>query len=164
MTKQIFIAGLFFLSIMIELSLIHAFNNVLAVIPFHLIVGIIVLHRAGNELGALWFIATAILAPWLGFELIPGFVYLVIALVGPLLTARVFTTRSIYALEGLGFSLFSISLLTNFFLSIFNRPFSLGHQLYALAFLVIGLYLGFFVARLLERISAQFIVLQKVQS
>ena len=164
MTRQFFIVSLFFLSLIIELSFIHALTLPVALIPFHFLVGVIVMHRSGVETGALWFVASAFLLPLFGFDSTLGIAFLAVAVVGPLLTTRVFTTHSVYALEGLGLSLFFVIFFISAMFQLLKVPFSLNHQIYTLLFLVIGLYLGFFVSRLVERLGAQFIVLDRKET
>lgn len=110
---NIIIAGLFFLSALAQTSLIQSGSINFNFFPLHIIIGLFVLHRYYPAVGSLWFILTIPLAIW-GF--LPGsaWSYLGVALFGLVLVSRIFTTRSVYALIGLGLSVSLLYLIINF--------------------------------------------------
>ena len=84
----------FVLLLTCESSGLWAFQSWVAAIPLLVIAGLLVLQRVGIPEGVAWF---AVLAVVRG-DIVAG----TIAIIGPLLTMRVFSTRSLYALLGIG--------------------------------------------------------------
>jgi hypothetical protein len=84
----------FCLFLMIEASGIWVFDGWFAAIPLMTAAGILVMQRVGIPEGIGWF---CVLAFFRG-----DFVALTIAATAPSLTLRVFSTRSLYALLGIG--------------------------------------------------------------
>lgn len=77
-----------------EASGIWVFESWVSAIPMMMIVGFLVLQRVGVAEGVAWFCVLALLRG----DIVAG----TIALIGPSLTSRVFSTRSLYALLGIG--------------------------------------------------------------
>lgn len=84
----------FLLLLTLESSVIWAFQGWVSAIPLMMIVGLLVLQRIGIPEGVAWFLVLAVLRG--------DIVAFTIALIGPALTMRVFSTRSLYALLGIG--------------------------------------------------------------
>ncbi len=82
---------------LVQYSFVFAFGGAFVLLSLLTIGGILVFQRVGPEEGAAWFLAIAVFH---GLDVYP----IIWAMLGPLLLARVFTTRSVYALFGLGFS------------------------------------------------------------
>lgn len=95
MKYGVFLAGIFLFSILCQYSLIHVLRGPWASIPLLTIVGIVVFQRVGMEEGMAWF---AVASFFHGFNLYAFFW----VCIGPLLLQKIFTTRSWYALLGLG--------------------------------------------------------------
>jgi hypothetical protein len=95
MKGGILLALTFALLHVLQQSTLHVFGAPWANIPLLVIAGIIVMQRVGIEEGVAWFLALSLLN---GFDLY-AFCW---AVVGPIFLLRVFTTRSVYALIGLG--------------------------------------------------------------
>lgn len=94
----------FVLLLAFESSVIWAFQGWVSAIPLMVIVGFLVLQRIGIPEGVAWFCVLAVLRG----DIVAG----TIALVGPVVTLRVFSTRSLYALLGIGLVSHAAGILT----------------------------------------------------
>ncbi len=144
------LAIMFCLFLMIETSGIWVFESWVAAIPLMTTTGILVMQRIGIAEGIGWFCVLAVLRG----DGISG----VIALTGPWLTLRVFSTRSLYALLGIGLvshaagicALFIIATIANIaFHSSWDIPYATV-WLQEL-FLIPSLYFGMNIAQWFER-------------
>ncbi|MCH8049564.1 hypothetical protein IH979_02535 [Patescibacteria group bacterium] len=165
MLSDMLLAALFIASAVFQVSFINSLASPLVFIPFHFIVGTVIMHRAGATAGFIWFIASAFFLSFIGFESGTMLSYLLVAILGVVLTTHVFTNRSVYALEGLGVGLFVVFIIINAFPLIILQLNEMGggssgtigsyvsSKLFGLLFLVIGLYLGFLIARYLKHLS-----------
>lgn len=158
MTTNIAVLLAFFLGILFQNSFIQSLNGHLSFIPIMLIIGIIVLHRAGPIHGALWFTLMAFVA-WMTPTLFGwGIVYLALAIIGPILMLRVFTHRSIYALAGLGLSLYSVFGLIHM---LFHPLYQVSYFFSGYLFLLTGLYIGFLVSKYTEDLIKRSLYVRK---
>jgi hypothetical protein len=159
MSKLIAMAALFIVSIIAQISFIHSLPYPFTLLPLHFIIGIIVMHRSNDQSGIIWFIATPLFIQlFASFTFEAFWAHIAVALFGYLLTSRIFTTRSVYALEGLGLSLFTAFALSNAIIHLFNIPvqlLSVSELFYSLLFLIIGLYIGFTIAKYIEHLAAR---------
>lgn len=159
MLNDLAIACVFLLSAFVDVTLVHALGEPLALIPLHFIVGVIVLHRGGASSGALWFGFSALLLPVIGFDSGTVLGYVATGALGFVLTKRVFTNRSVYALVGLGAALYtSFAIVNGVFLLITKRLIEPWHvyaatELLSLTLVVGGLYLGFVIVKRSQRLS-----------
>ncbi len=78
----------------LETSVLWVFDDWIAFIPLMMTSGLLVLQRVGIPEGIVWFLALAILRG--------DFVSAIIAMLGPLFMIKIFSTRSLYALLGVG--------------------------------------------------------------
>jgi len=120
------------------------------------------MHRVGLTAGALWFVASGFLLNISGFIIISFLAYLAVAVVGVLLTMKIFTNRSVYALGGLGIGLYLTFSIVGSLVLLFPQHTPAGVETFGsyvstrfteLIFLTIGLYLGFVAARYLKYLS-----------
>ena len=159
MLNDIGIACLFLLSAFLDVTLIHALGEPLALLPLHFIIGVIVLHRGGAVSGALWFGFSALLLPMIGFDSGTLLGYVATGALGFVLTKRVFTNRSVYALVGLGAALYTAFAVVNGIYLIIAGQLTVSWHNYAstellsLVFVVTGLYLGFVLVKRSQRLS-----------
>lgn len=159
MLNDLGIAFLFLLSAFVDVTLIHALGDPIALLPLHFIVGVIVLHRGGPISGALWFGFSALLLPVIGFDNGTLLGYVATGALGFILTKRVFTNRSVYALVGLGAALYTSFAIVNGIFLLIAQKLSVswhayaGTELLSLAFVVAGLYLGFVLVKRSQRLS-----------
>ncbi len=133
------LACLFLLFLLGEASFIHAFPGILSHIPLMTIAGMIVMQRVGMEEGAAWFLALALFHSDISA--------LCIAIIGPILITRLFTTRSVYALIGFGISAYSAVLL----IALIFPPHSVTAALQSELLLLPGLLIGISMVRFCER-------------
>ena len=146
---------LFFLCLALQGSLIFSLPKPLAFIPLMFIVGVLITHRSESVYGAVWFLLSAVLLPLFGAG--PGtFIsYIAVAIVSLLVTDRLFANRSVYALIGLGGTLFLAYAFSRFlFFATINV------YLYGLLFTVIGLYFGYVASRYIERLESQLFLIR----
>ncbi|MFH1712059.1 MAG: hypothetical protein ABH846_02375, partial [Patescibacteria group bacterium] len=131
-------------------------------LPLHFIFGIIVMHRVGTTAGFFWFLATGIFINISGFDFISFIAYLAVAVFGIILTKRMFTNRSVYALEGLGASLFLIFSIIGLLSFLFPNQAANNLETFGsyctvkamgLFLLITGLYFGFITSRYLKHLS-----------
>ncbi len=95
MIRSAFALALLFTGLLIvESSGMWVFTHWVATIPLMIIAGLLVMQRVGVPEGVAWFCALA----FLRIDIVSA----VIACTGPSLTLRVFSTRSLYALFGIG--------------------------------------------------------------
>jgi len=137
MKTGFFLAVLFLFFLGIEYSGFHAFGGVVAHIPLMILAGILVTQRLGPLEGALWFVVLGVVSKSLFM--------LFLACAVPLLVIHLFTTRSVYALLGLGAVSWCISALS---LVIFG---GVVDGLQGLLLLP-SLFVGVFVVRFFERV------------
>lgn len=142
----LFTAFLFLLSMTLEASGVWVFHNWIAAIPLSIIIGFLVMQRVGIVEGVAWFLALAVLRG----DIISG----TIAIIGPILTLRVFSTRSLYALFGIGLvshatGIFILAILHTLVTTIFTVSWTVSYTTVWLQeiLLIPGLYLGTFVIR-----------------
>lgn len=159
MFTNLIITGLFFLSAMAQTSLIQSGPAGFNFFPLHLIIGLLVLHRYSPPVGSLWFLLTIPMAIW-GFQ--PGSVwsYFGIAIVGLILVNRLFTTRSVYALLGLGFVMSSLYLLIN--LSFGQLHLNLNQIMIFEFEMLIGLFFGNLISSYWRKFSSRWIYIRGV--
>ncbi|PIQ67800.1 hypothetical protein COY25_01550 [Candidatus Uhrbacteria bacterium CG_4_10_14_0_2_um_filter_41_7] len=157
MLNNIFTAFIFILTAMFEVSFLHTLPFPYFIIPLHFLIGVIVMHRADPVLGAVWFAISGFFLSWVGFNEANSLTYIAVGAIGYFLTFKVFANRSVYALIGLGFSMYFIFTILNLiilsFSDNFNRSDFLHQQFVALFFLVFGLYFGFIIARYIEHLA-----------
>ena len=161
MIKVILLACTFLLSAFLQGTFIHALGHPLSLTPLHFVIGVIILHRLGPELGGLWFLTSTFMIPFIGFDHLPWLSYVVSAIVGLALTTRIFTNRSVYALEGVGITLYAIALVIEWVL----RPELLNAQIFvtSLGLCVLSLYIGFLIAKAIETSTKTFLFSSKSQ-
>ncbi len=168
--KVIMLIFVFFFCAVVQMSLINTLPEPFSLLPLHFLVGITVLHRAGYEYGFFWFISSSLILPLLGFEMAYFWTYWIIGVCGAFFSTKVFTTRSVYALIGLGSSLFVIFLFLNWLpkiaVSVFienqlNNTLKFTEIFISLILLIIGLYLSFIIARSVERVFQKTFILRK---
>ena len=97
------------------------------------------MQRSDGIDGLLWFAAIPFLAGAIGLAQASWWVYLITGMTCFLLAKRVFTTRSVYGLMGLGFATYSLFVLLH--MNAIDRPF-LGY-LTGLLGLGVLLFVGF---------------------
>lgn len=160
MLRDIGLAILFLVSAAVDVTFIHALREPLALLPLHFIIGVIVFHRSDEFSGGLWFAISSVFLPVFGFEPSTVVAYLAMAFLGALLTRRIFTNRSVYALVGLGASLYFFFALINAIIFALFPPdygFHLGSyiasELLSLLMLIVGLYLGFILVGRVKRMT-----------
>lgn len=154
----------FFLSLFVQVSFLSSLAPPLSYIPLHFLVGVIIFHRADFLYGLLWFTATAALMPF--FHPIAGtsIAFAVTGVAGVILTKKVFTTRSLYALLGLGISLFTVFILSRWLYRLITSGFSESIFIGAVPgfiFVITGLYAGFFLVRYAQRIAKSMILVRR---
>lgn len=157
MIDALFYLILLLLTVVLEVSLISALPAPFAWMPLFFVVGVIIFHRGSVEKGAVWFLAGWILFQFLGFPTAYIWSYIAVILTATPLLKKLFASRSIYALFGFGISSFfvffavEISIMFTrvsgnaLLMEVFWKKMSAG-----LLFLLVGLYFGFFVAKVLE--------------
>ena len=158
MTRTLLLIVLFFTSAIVQIGVVNSLTPPLHLLPLHFLLGVLVLHRAGPELGASWFVASAFTLPILGFDNIPWFAYLLVAGAGIFFTTRLFTNRSVYALEGLVFALFLIVEASRFLVE--PGGFTLSNTILTLLLLFLFTYVGFLIAKMTERILYRFFLVR----
>ena len=148
----ILLACLFLLLLLLEHSGFHAFGGVLANIPLLMIAGMMIAQRIGPGEGAIWFLALLIVT---GDNMA-----LFLSCTVPLLVIHLFTTRSVYALLGLGIVSWSIAALSALIIGgsidgLFHTHILPTHFLESLGIrgilIVPGLFLGVLFVRFTER-------------
>ncbi len=156
MSRQFLLIILFFVTAIAQTSIMDSLVLPLNLFPLHLLVGMLVLHRSGPELGASWFIASALVLPLFGFDVFPWYAYVAVAIAGVLFTTRVFTNRSVYALTGMSLSLYLIARTGQFIAD----PASVTVQTSttAMILIVLGSYLGFLTAKIFEKALHSFFI------
>lgn len=164
MINGLFYALLFLTSAILQVSLVQVFQNPIAVLPLHFLIGVIVLQRAGNEIGLLWFLFSSAILNLIGFSDAPWYAYLLAGVSGIILTKKIFTSHSVYGLEGLGISMYLIFSLANGFSRLSTSMNDLGNDvLYGLIGLIIGLYFTFLIANYINYISKNLLITRKNQ-
>jgi hypothetical protein len=145
---------IFALSATTQISLVHSLTGIWNFFPLHLCVGLIIMHRYQASLGAIWFIVTAIVSIW---SLQPGhpLSYLSVAAAGYFLLNRLFTTRSVYALLGLGLTVSALYLVLNLWLD--NWSMSASDMIIFELQTIFGLYFGNLLARFVTRLSSRWL-------
>lgn len=171
MVREGLVAILFLMSALLQMSLVHSLAYPLFLIPLHLIIGILIFHRLSIETGSVWFILSGLVLPLLGFDPAIWWSYILLAIIGIFLMKKLFTTRSLYALEGFGISMFvlffvintvvqwGIMVWSNQRISVFQDLFK--DFFFALGFLIVGLYVGFLFSRFIERLANEILVIKK---
>lgn len=157
MGNDFLIAIVFVVTALIQVSLIHTLPDPYLTIPLHFIIGVIVLHRNDPVLGAIWFMAAGFFLSWVGFDHAVWWSYFLIAAVGYFLTHKVFASRSVYALIGLGTSMYFIFSILNFIPVLLgvssDQSQFISRSFIGLLFLIFGLYFGFLITRYLEHLA-----------
>jgi hypothetical protein len=100
---SVFLAILFVLLLTVERTVIWVLPGWIASIPLMMTAGFLVMQRAGIPEGVAWFCMLALLRG----DIIAG----TIAFVGPFLILKVFSTRSLYALFGIGLVSYAMGIL-----------------------------------------------------
>lgn len=148
MIRDLLLIPLFFMSALLQLAVLQSFTPPFSFFPAHFLMGVLVMHRRGPEIGAVWFLGSAILLPIFGFDPVPWYAYVFIAIIGVLFSTRLFTNRSVYALQGLALTLYSIVLICT---SIRTPGFlSVQQMVFMSLFVLLLSYLGFLVAKGIE--------------
>lgn len=156
MMQSVAIALLFIFALFTEASLIASLGKPFNAIPFLFLVGIVVMHRLQPGYGIAWFILSAIFLPTLSQDKGIWLAYVAVAIAGSLLMDRVFTNRSIYALLGLGATLYVLFALIQLFFK------TEAYQLfYGFIFAMIGIYTGSAIARFSERYTKQLFIIRQ---
>lgn len=153
MISTVAITLLFFISLLLQTTVISAMSFPLATTPLHIALGFLLLHRGHIELGSFWFLLTPIIALWTGF--LPGawWSYTLLAILGPILAKRIFAKRSLLALMGLSVSLYMIFMISS--LSVLLQP---AHEIaWGLLMLIITLIMISYVQKRLKQFSKQFL-------
>lgn len=90
-----FLLGIgFFTLMMIESSMLWVFDSWVSSFPFMIAAGLLVMQRVGIPEGVAWFLVLAVVRE--------DIVAVTLAIAGPLLMIKVFNSRSLYALLGVG--------------------------------------------------------------
>ena len=144
--------AILFMSLMVfETSFLWVFLGWFSAIPVMTIAGLLVMQRVGVAEGTAWFLALAFMRGDL--------IACVIALIGPFLVLRVFSTRSLYALFGTGIVAFGAGIVSVFVVrTVLGLFFDLSswHIVYRTlllqeALLVPGLFVGLYLVRWFEQ-------------
>lgn len=160
MITNVLIGILFFLSSILEMSLINALNFSFSLIPLNLILGILILHRAGAYQGVVWFLMSAVFLNLFGFNETHFVSYIVVAVVGSFLSIRFFTNRSVYALIGLGTALYTVFFFVNLTLH-FETEQILKIFILQMIYVIFGLYIAFLISRYIEHIALDLFMIRK---
>ena len=95
MVISLLLLGLgFFMLMMIETSALWVFDSWVSSFPFMIAAGVLVMQRVGIPEGIAWFLVLAVVRE--------DIVAVTMAIAGPLLIVKVFNSRSLYALLGVG--------------------------------------------------------------
>lgn len=156
---NLIITSLFFLSVVAQTSLIQSGPVNFIFFPLHLIIGLLVFHRYSPPVGSLWFLLTIPLAIW-GFQPGSAWSYLSIALVGLILVNRLFTTRSVYALLGLGLTMSLLYLVIN--LSLGALHLNLTQIIIFVFEILFGLFIGNLISSYWQKFSSRWIYIRGV--
>lgn len=147
-----FLAILFLTLLFFERSGFHAFGGIIANISLLTLAGMMIAQRVGPSEGAVWFFAL--------FVVTGEGTALALSCIVPLLVIHLFTTRSVYALLGLGIVSWSIAAISVFLLGggsdrLFHTHILPEHFFESLGIrgllLVPGLFIGVLVVQFLER-------------
>lgn len=161
---QIIGIGIWFLIVLaLQVSFIFALPSPLNALPLALMAGALIVHRAEPVYGLLWFTGCAVILPL--FDTSPGtaIAFLAAAVASWILERRMFTSRSVYALIGLGVSVYALfTLIRLIFAMIFTRDVGalLNGSTYGMLFLVVGLYAAFAIARSFDSSRARFVIIR----
>ncbi|MDP2631519.1 MAG: hypothetical protein Q8P30_01980 [Candidatus Uhrbacteria bacterium] len=164
MFYELSLALLFILSILFQVSFIDALYEPLNAIPAHFIIGVLVMHRGDALHGIAWFIISGFALKIFGFDSALTISYIAVAFIGALLATRMFANRSVYALEGLGILMLLVFILVNAIPELLNYSITADYFYsynHALISVIVGLYLGFLVARNLEHLIENLFLIKK---
>lgn len=152
MRGAMLLAILFVALSVVESSMIWVFHAPwISAVPMMTIAGFLIVQRIGIVEGVMWFIALMLLRM--------DITMLIMILIAPTLTIRLFSTRSVYALLGVGITTYGMMIFVVFLFHsigsalalsmVWHAPFSLLLMQWVL--LVPGLYLGLSTVRWFER-------------
>jgi len=128
-------------TLLFQSSFISALPEPLFLIPMHLLLGIAVLHRGGMFWGSFWFLACWPIFMLLDTPIGIGWTYIILAGLGPFLVYRIFATRSLFALFGLGITLSVTYYISNdFFRWILDISGPSGGVLHAFPFVAFSIF------------------------
>lgn len=173
MMSDALLVVIFFTSAFLQVSFFPALVFPLSAIPLHFILGVVILHRHGLYSGTAWFTLSGLFFVIFGESLTLIISFGLIALMGVILTKKIFTNRSLYALEGLGITLFLVFITTNLIWSLaatlispasraaFKLSSFLAEAGFGFLTLIILLYLGFFLARYLENLGRSLFLIRR---
>ncbi|MBU0614063.1 hypothetical protein KJ766_02120 [Patescibacteria group bacterium] len=162
--KPFLMVLLFFCSALVSTSFIQALSLPFALLPLHLIVGTIILHREGFMYGGFWFIASAVTLPILGSTMYFWWIWLLIGFFGIFLVQKVITNRSVYALVGLGIVLhfatriicaISLQVVKFFNLKADVVNVTIKEEVFIFLAVICALYISFNIARFIENTGSQ---------
>ena len=148
---------LFFCSLIVQVSLIQAAEPPLALIPFHLAIGMLIMHRGEMAPGVLWMLLTPMASVFVGLTAGGWWSYVIVAILGPILVSRIFAKQSFLALLGLSWTLYVMFIVTSW--GTLHEPFSvlwIGLLLLSVTLLVIS-----FIDKRLKRFSRRFIFVSR---
>lgn len=163
MMQLIFIVIWFLIVLGIQTSFIFTLPTPLHAIPLALMAGVLIVHRTERVYSILWFAGCAILLPI--FDTSPGtfFAYLSAGLAAWILEQRIFTSRSLYALIGLGTSVYTVfTAVRVLFAIIFSRDVGglLSDSFFGILLMIVGLYCIFALNRSFEKSRARFVIVR----
>lgn len=152
MIEAIVLFASFLLTSFTAMTVVPSLPLPLAHIPLILITGLLVMHRVGVGPGVAWIVTGALILEVRGIT--PGYILPLTASAGIafILVERVFATRSVYALLGLGLVTGLVSAVVYLIVQllkgiIYDSPVALGalvqQSISTLVLLQIGLYVGF---------------------
>lgn len=147
----------------LELSFVNTFSHPFFLIPLTFSIGILMLHTLPVSYGVLWFIMTPFLFSAIGPLWVNAIPYIAVVIIGTILTMRVFTIRSIYALIGLGAILMTTfcSFQALIGISVSNQYSWIESWIFTNVALTILLIIGFTLIQKLKPIGALFITAQQ---
>ena len=153
---QVFsLIALFIFTLIVEVSFIQSFTGPVAAVPILFIMGILLMHRMEAMYGVLWFVASGVCLSFFQVPIATTIAFFVCSILAFFFVKKLFATRSVYALTGLGISTFTVFSLTEFLVTVINHSSLISIQIYQAAwgfiFVVPGLYTGFVLARKIER-------------
>lgn len=169
MIQDVALALAFLVTTTIAATIVPSLPLPLAFLPLMLATGLLVMHRVGSIPGALWIVLGAGLVQGIGAvqgELLPACIG---AIGGAVLVERVFASRSVYALLGLGLSAGGLVALAAIAGNVFahltgaaarNFGSVAGQSAWELLLLVMTLYAGFVLTSWLRRVLTRLFVIR----
>lgn len=138
----------FLFTVFFQTTVLFSTQQLFSTFPLMLVVGCVLLHRTAFEYAFAYMVGTVCILYWFDFSISTLIGYIIAFILAVFLSLRVLSSRSLYALLGIGVSAFIIFAIMKSFIS-----WSIIFPIHHLILFILLLYIGYHTSQLIELIG-----------